>query len=632
MNARALLRAARWLPFAAALGGCANLPFFGAKQPSAAAVASAAAASSAAPATDVAHYRFEVAAPPPLDTLLQNYLDLARFEKAPQTEGITAAELDRLAAAAPAQAKSLLETEGYFNADVKIVRSADTAGLPLIRLLVEPGPRTLVSAFSLDATGALAAAVQAGDAAAATELADLRRFWPLKPGQPFRQPAWNDAKNTTLAQLRAHGYPTATWASTAAQVDADHNRVRLALAADSGPLFRLGAINVEGIERYDADAVRQLATFAPGTPYSEQLLLDYQERIVKAGLFEGASVSIDPNPATAAAAPVRVKVKELTLQQATLGLGYSANTGARITLDHYDRRVFGQRWIAHSKVEFGPDLKSLGTELTSYPLEDLWRNLVAANGERLRSADELRTSWTARVGRSQDGARIGRLYYAEALHSRVDSSALVTSSDALSGNYNWTLRAVDNVLLPSDGYTVNAQGALGYGSGSEFVPGLNLQTDSKGPFGRAYGRLTWYRPFASSWHAMVRVEGGEVFAKSRIGVPDPLLFRAGGDDSVRGYGYRTLGPNIHGAVASGRVLMTVSAEVAHPISPRYPAFWGAAFVDAGNAADRWSDLNPVLGYGVGVRWRSPVGPLRLDLAYGQAVHQFRLHFSVGIAF
>jgi translocation and assembly module TamA len=123
-----------------------------------------------------------------------------------------------------------------------------------------------------------------------------------------------------------------------------------------------------------------------------------------------------------------------------------------------------------------------------------------------------------------------------------------------------------------------------------------------------------------------------VFAKSRIAVPDPILFRAGGDESVRGYGFRTLGPTINGAIASGRVLMTASAEVARPILARYPAIWGAAFVDAGNAADRWGDLHPVFGYGVGVHWRSPVGPLRVDLAYGEAVRQVRLHVSVGIAF
>ena len=144
--------------------------------------------------------------------------------------------------------------------------------------------------------------------------------------------------------------------------------------------------------------------------------------------------------------------------------------------------------------------------------------------------------------------------------------------------------------------------------------------------------MTWYRPLGGDWYATVRGEAGHIFAASAVSLPDTLLFRAGGDDSVRGYAYRSLGPTLNNALASGRVLLTGSAEIARPISPRYPAFWWAAFVDAGNAANSWKDLSPALGYGVGLRWRSPVGPLRLDVAYGQETRAARLHLSVGIAF
>ena len=75
-----------------------------------------------------------------------------------------------------------------------------------------------------------------------------------------------------------------------------------------------------------------------------------------------------------------------------------------------------------------------------------------------------------------------------------------------------------------------------------------------------------------------------------------------------------------------------SAGSARPVSAKLPAVWWAVFVDAGNAAQRGTDLKPVYGYGLGVRWRSPVGPLRVDLAYGQELHKVRLHLSVGIAF
>ena len=622
MIRQAVLRAALCWLLAVTLGGCASVPLFGSKD----------AKGDGTPPPEAAQYQFEVVAPEPLDKLLDTYLDLARFRNAPRSDAITVAELDRLAALAPAQARALLETEGYFNAVVTVERSTDANGKPRVRLLVTPGRRTLVRDVSLEATGALAEAARRGDAGANARLVAWRRAWPLRVGQPFRQPAWNDAKNATLAQLRADGYPAATWERTNARVDADDNAVHIEAVVDSGPLFRLGDIAVEGIERYDVDAVRRLATFGPGSPYTEKLLLDYQERLVKSGLFQGASVEIDPDPAHADAAKVTVKVKELTLQQATLGLGYSANTGPRLTLEHYHRRVFGTRWIARNKFELGPNLKSAGTEFTSYPLEGNYRNLLAANGERLRSADELRTSWTARIGRVRDTSRIERLYYAEAVHSRVDNRLLATSSDAVTANYQWILRDVDNVLLPTEGITVNAQGAVGYGSGTEYQPGPGIASESKGPLGRLYGRITWYKPLGASWYASFRGEAGEVFAKSRIGVPDPLLFRAGGDDSVRGYGYRTLGPIVNGAVASGRVLMTGSAEIARPISARLPSVWWAAFIDAGSAADRWVDLSPVLGYGLGLRWRSPVGPLRVDLAYGQEERRVRLHLSVGIAF
>ncbi|HUP06610.1 MAG TPA: BamA/TamA family outer membrane protein [Caldimonas sp.] len=620
-----VVRAARWplLLVAFALAGCASLPFFG-KDDSASTDERRAAAL-------VPLYGLEIDAPAPLDDLLRANLDVGRFEKGPSTDAITMPELDRLVATTPAQARTLLETEGYFNAEVRAERRADAQGRPVVHVTVVPGPRVTVAAVSVEATGALADAVKAGDATAIAQLADLRAAWPLGPGQPFRQSAWSDAKNAVLARLRARGYASATWSKTDAQIDAVDNRATLRVTADSGPLFRLGAIEVQGIERYTADAAQRLATFGPGTPYDEKILRDYQERLVKSGLFEGATVDIDTDPAQAASAPVRVHVKELTLQQATVGVGYSANTGPRVTLEHYHRRIFGQPWILHDKTELGPDLQSIGGDLTSWPLDDLYRNFVSGNYERLRAADELRNSWNARLGRTRDTTLIERSFYLEATHARVDSAALVTTSDALSGNYQWILRRVDDVLLPTRGYTVNAQGAVGYGKGVEEQRVTAQETHAKGPFSRVYVRWTGYKPLGS-WSATTRLEAGQVFSANRISVPDPILFRAGGDDSVRGYGYRTLGPVIDGAVASGRVLATGSFEIAHPISPKYPGLLWATFIDAGNAADRWEDLHAVLGYGVGVRWRSPVGPLRADIAYGQDVRQFRVHVGVGVTF
>ena len=615
------LRALWWSTLAVLLGGCSSLPFFSDK-------ADADASPQREP--EVALYEFEVEAPSPLRKLLLEYLDLARFQKAPKSEAIAGPELDRLAAAAPAQARALLETEGYFDASVKIAQAPASSGLPRLVLTVVPGPRVTVGSVAIESTAALAPRTPTRDEPWTGRIDKLRQTWTLKPGQPFRQPAWNSAKNTALGELRADGYPTADWQATHARIDAGAGTAALEVTIEGGPLFRLGPIRIEGVSRYDEVAVQRLATFFRGEVYSEKLLLDYQERLVKVGLFEGASVELDAS-GPPEAAPVIVKVKELPQQQATFGAGYSANTGPRVSVEHYDRKVFGQPWIAHSTLTYGADLKSIGTEFASYPHDNLWRNLAAANIEQLRAADETRDSWTTRLGRSQDTTRFERLYYLEAAHARVSSAPLTTSSEAVSVNYHWLRRDLDNILAPSEGTALSLQGGVGYGRGVETRSDIVGEVRSRGPFVRAYARYSWYRPFGA-WFANARAEAGEVFVHNRIGVPDTVLFRAGGEDSVRGYGYRTLGPTVNGAVVGGRVLLTGSVELEHSLSDRLPALLGAVFVDAGNAADRWNQLHPVLGYGVGLHYRSPVGPLRLDLAYGQDEKRLKVHVSVGITY
>ena len=610
----ALARALWALGLAALLGGCASTSEV---EP--------------ARAPEVTLYELDVQAPGALRTLLLGYLDLSHFQKVPSSEGVTPAEIERLVAVAPAQARSLLETEGYFEADVKVSQAPGAAGLARITVAVVPGQRVVVGSVAVAAKEPLAPRQPTREQPSKDRLDRLRRDWSLPVGAPFRQPDWSSAKNAALGALRGDGYPRAEWQDTRARVDATAASAALSVTVDAGPLFRLGAVRVEGVNRYDEEAVRRLAGFFVGEEYSERKLLDFQDRLVKIGLFEGASVELDAT-GPPEGAPVLVKVKELTQHQATFGVGFSANTGPRVSVEHFDRKVFGQPWIAHTTAVFGPDLKSLGTEFTSYPRENFWRNLAAANVEELNAADEKRYSVTARLGRSKDTPRFERLYYLEAAQARVQSAPLTTASAAVTANYHWLRRDLDNVLLPSEGTALSLQGAAGYGSGSLERSDRPGDTErGRGPFVRAYARFNWYRPIGG-WFANARVEGGEVFVRSAVAVPDTILFRAGGDNSVRGYGYRTLGPSINGAVVGGRVLATGSFELERPFTNRLPALLGAVFVDAGNAADRWTALHPVLGYGVGVHYRSPVGPLRLDVAYGQETHRVRLHLSVGVAF
>ncbi|WP_298233201.1 autotransporter assembly complex family protein [uncultured Azohydromonas sp.] len=558
-----------------------------------------------------------------LRTLLLEHLDLARLRSVAPQADIDDSELTRLVAAAPAQVRALLETEGYFNAQVRLRREAGAP--PVVVLQVDPGPRTRVARLDLRFTGALERAQASGDANARRLERRLRRRWPLDEGEPFRNADWAEGKSALLAQLRAEGYAQAALADSAAQVDAATNEARLSLVADSGALFRTGALRIEGLERQDERAVRHLAGFHPGTPASETLLLDYQERLLLSGLYDRATVTLDTG-GDPAAAPVVVQLHELPLQQASFALGVDANTGVRAGVEHWHRRAFGWAATARNKIEAAQLRQAWEGELASHHLEGMHRNLVSAQAERLESETDVVSSLRLRLGRDQNTPRADRFTFVELESSdqRPDDPTLPGErTEALSLNHHIVLRRLNDRLLPTRGWTLSLQTGVGQARSGDAA---------SGPFARLYGRLTLYRPLGNRWFGQGRVELGQVFMRDSVQVPESQQFRAGGEQSVRGYRYRSLAPTVNGTVTSGNVLFTASAEVAHPLSPELPALWGALFVDVGQAAQRWSDLSPVWGPGVGLRYRSPVGPVQLDLAYGTAARKARLHLSVGVTF
>jgi translocation and assembly module TamA len=621
MRLRAALLPALWLLLASALAGCASLPWQAEASPQA-----------AAEPRHPAQFRLEVDAPGDLRALLLQHLDLARLQHAAEADSLTPTEIDRLIGAASAQALSLLQTQGYFNPVVKVQRVDDGAQPPLLRMSVQSGPRATIERLTLEVQGGLYDEVAGGDAQAAALQAALQSEWALQPGEPFTQPAWDSAKNRVLATLRSNGYLGAQWSGTAAQVNAENNTVRLFVVADSGELFRIASLRTAGLQRFDEDAVLPTARELIGKPATEQLIRDVQDRLLGLGLFESIFIDVDANSAEPAQAQALLAVRELPLQQATVGVGYADDTGFQVTLEHTHRRILDTRWVMHNKLQLGQEQTLWTGDLMSHLQEDGYRNLLAGQAEKLSTNDETRYSWYARAGRTRDTLRIWRLIYAEYTRALLQTSAGDNDSQALSANYHWTWRNVDDLRTPTDGTVWSLQGGAGATRGNVTSAETGQSTEASGPFARLYGRVQGYRPLGNNFYGSARLELGQVIVNKALSVPDTLLFRAGGDDSVRGYAYRSLGPQANGAVVSGSTLLTGSLQVARPIFADQPAFLWALFVDAGNASDGWNNMRPVLGYGVGLHWRSPVGPLRVDLAYGEEVRKFRLHFSVGVVF
>jgi translocation and assembly module TamA len=572
-------------------------------------------------------------APNPLKDLLATNLDLARASRLTGDSALDDGEWARLVATAPAQVRELAGTQGYFDPTVTIDVAADAART--IHVRVSPGPQAAIDRVVLQFDGDLDRAASGGDAAALAIEAELQRAWPMPAGTPFRNATWSDAKAQWLARLRARGYGAAVWSGTSATVDPATHEVHLFLVADSGPQFRAGNLMIEGLERQPELTVRRLAGFASGAPLEETRLLDYQDRLQKTGLFDQVSVTYDPDPAQAGHATVNVHVHEQRLQQNTVAAGISNNTGPRISLEYVNRLPFGQPVTIANRLVWGRDEQSLNIDLTTHPGENFSSWLTGVFVDRVVTGTDVTETERVRFGRTRDTTRLERLQFVQVERSVQCTVVGCVDARAASLNQHTVWRRLDSLVLPTDGWTLSTQVGAGGAGGPQSPAQVAAGGPSSkyGPFTRLYGRYTQYWPLPSHWYATGRVELGQVFVSDEVNVPEPELFRAGGDDSVRGYPYLSLAPtSSDGSVVGGKALLTLSAEIAHPIADSLPGVWWAAFVDAGRAAPRFNDLKLAVGPGLGIRWRSPVGPLRIDWAWGEELNRGRISVSIGIAF
>ena len=572
---------------------------------------------------EVTAFDIAVRAPQPIKDMLEKHLELQRYRA---VTDLDEAELARLVVLAERNVRNLVGTLGYFSPNIAITREGAANQRPTIVVAVEPGQATTVGAVVVDFAGDIAASP---DPEAKAQRDGIERDWRLPVGQRFTQDAWDGAKTQALRDLVARRYPAGKLAGSLADIDAPEHSAALSLRLDSGPLYRLGPMQVTGVERYDPVLVPRLARLTPGTPYDQNQLAEAQQRLASSGYFDSAYIFVDPE-SDPQAAPVQVQVREAKLQKVILGVGVTTDSGPRASVEHTHLRVPGTNWRAVTKLQLERKAPYAQTEWTSIPDEANWRWVALARAERVDDDDLVTRSSRLRFGRTQAGARIDRNMYLQYDRASVSGSGQInnTAADigdgsALSANYVWTGRYFDSLPFPSKGY----------GLGFELGGGTTMGTQHL-PFGRAVGRWLGIVPLERGRIAM-RAEGAAVVAKDSARIPGTLLFRTGGDTTVRGYGYRDIGIKLdNGVTAPGRYMAVGSVEYQRPmLRDGRPSEWeNTFFIDAGAVADNPKDMKPSVGIGTGVRWRSPIGPLQIDLAYGVKPKQLRLHVSVGFVF
>lgn len=578
----------------------------------------AALALAAVPGWAAAAYQVELLAPAPLRALLSAHLDLVRYRDRGDIDPQTLAFMIE---AAPEQVRKLAATEGYFSPSTTVARerrgAADT-----IRLTVQPGPRTLVADVDLAVRGPAAGQSPA-------QVAQLRRDWRLPSGAPFTQPAWADAKQAALRTLRQRTYAAARIAGSLAAIDADAQAARLHVEFDSGPPFSFGGVTVDGAERYPESIVANVSPLRPGERYSAARLSEFQRRLLRLPYYSNVVIDMERAPAVAHAAPVHVRVSEFPLQRFRGGLGYTTDTGATASARYSHHSLLRPALVLDTELLAEQRRQLARLELALPPRPGGAVDSTRLSSERTRLEGVEQRSQRAGLQRARHGDRRDAVYalthYRDILE-RLDRAALPADvvvepgvHQATFASIERTWRRVDDLVFPRSGYILSAQAGAAL---------KGLLTDQS--FVRGHVRAQAYRPVRARDLLLLRAELGLLVTKGGNGaIPASLLFRGGGTDSVRGYAFQSIGSLRDGTVYPARSLLTASAEYQYWFRPG----WGAAlFYDTGMAADRRRDASWFHGAGAGVRWRTPVGRVRADLAYGYRDRQLRPHLSLGVAF
>lgn len=575
------------------------------------------AAGSGDPESAGQRYRMDILAPADLQAAIRERTLLGRWQLRADYDPD---QFDSLLARLPEEVLGLARQQGYFAARVRV------SGEPnAVRIEVDAGERATVRAVRLELRGGLAA-----DSSLA---AAWRSRWMLPAGAPFLPERWEQAKRSLLETIQSGGFLRARVADSEALIDPQGATADLHVVIESGPRMTFGALRIGGLERYGRELVDNLRTFREGDPYSFEALVRMQSRLTSVGYFSSATVAPDLDAVARdpilSEVPILVELREMQSRRVALGAGFSTDHGprAQIGLDH--RNLFGTGWQAESVLLVEGSRQRLFANARS-PFSAEARYLgVGSSLDRQDIAGErvLRTSTYGGIGqRRADGDGFFALtHQSENRRLEAGSSGQVDrdSRVALVLGYTHTVNRVDSPTEPQRGYTLSGQ-----------LSGASQSLGSDRSFVRAYARARHFWPMAgdglfAGGTVVGLAELGVVAAGSREDIPSENLFRTGGAQSLRGYRYQSLGVPEAGAITGGRYLVLGSLEYQHPVTTAVKA---AVFYDRGNATDSLAGFTTYSGYGAGARVKTPIGPLMVDVAWGEDSRRPRLHLAVGYGF
>ncbi|WP_369796401.1 autotransporter assembly complex family protein [Cupriavidus sp. amp6] len=568
------------------------------------------------PAAAHGAYKVEVEAPKPIKEMLEEHLDLSRYK---DRADLSQDQFNYMVETVGEQVRQFTSTEGYFDPATTTRVEGEGDGR-VVHVAVDPGARTLIRNVDVQVTGP--AATRSPE-----QVAEMKAKWGLPVGDPFRQADWDKAKEDALVTLQSHNYYGARLAASQARVEPDELRADLSAHYASGPSYLLGPLKVTGTRRYPEQIIYNVNPLNEGEPYRVERLLELQRAVQNQPYFSNVQVDLEPPPDADKApdgvvtAPVSVRVREYPVHRLNGGVGFTTDTGAQVEGRYSYYNLFNRAWTFDSQARIEQKRTYMFAEAAMPPSRGAYRNSVYSSYERTIDIENTdTTSLRAGLKRSRSREKIDVTTSLDFYYDKlVPEGQAAQISKALVPAFAWTRRDVDNPVFPRRGNVINTQigvAARGFLSDATFL--------------RLYGRIRQYIPVGTRDLVVARLElGADLTGDSSGQIPATLRFRAGGTDSIRGYTYQSIGTPSGSSILPAKYLGTGSLEYQYWFKPD----WGVAvFWDLGTAADNLRGVTIYNGVGVGVRWRTPVGPLQLDVGYGIQEQQFRPHISLGVAF
>ena len=510
---------------------------------------------------------------------------------------------------AESEARTALEPYGYYS---PTVQSELVTGDDCWRatLHIDPGLPVRIRKLDLEVTG---------DARSDPAFARVEVPPALHAGARLRHADYEAYKQSLQFKALERGYIDGTFTESRIDVWPDEQAADIVLKFDSGSRYRIGEIRQDQ-EFLEPSLVSAMLDLHEGDPYDSKDFARAYEDLSRSGFFSRIDIQPVFDAAENREIPIAVHLEPVERIEYTVGAGYSTDTGLRLRTGFRNSRLNDRGHRLDLQLKLSPVISGLTSEYR-IPLADPRSDWLSYTGTLDVEDTDTSYSETARFGiRRSKQLQHGLLrtygldvsYEQYEIGDTKDSSLLVLPAVKFDHKYG------NRQLYPERGHSIEIE-----------FRGTDRLLGSDTRFLQFVARSRWIFPAGKDGRLLARLDGGATAKSDFDELPPSVRFFAGGDQTIRGYDYKSLGPeDADGNVIGGSSLLTGSIEYEHRLFGNY---YGAAFVDAGNAFDG-TDLNAVVGAGVGIKWRSPIGPIRLYVAHPFSLDEtgIKLHVSVGV--